>query len=72
MSQDDITPAHMPIALLRAAEEQIEKEEVAAAFVLLLMEDDTIWFDGCSYKRKDLLWALDRMKHIIMTEAENS
>jgi len=70
MTITDISPVHKPIALIREAERVIQEDgDITAAFVLMIREDDSVWFDGAADKRKDLLWAMERLKFELMQTA---
>ncbi len=64
----DITPDHEPVKLLRSLEKKAKKSK--AAFVVLLCDDDSLDYDGCGVRAKDLLWALERMKQQVMDGCE--
>ncbi len=62
----DITPPHLPIAV---AKDMMERAPKAVAAVAALVEEDgTLWYDCAGYKRKDVLWALQKMIFEIMED----
>lgn len=62
----DITPHHEPISLAR---EMVERAPGAAAGVCVLVKPDgSIWYDMAGHHRADVMWALQRMVHTLMSE----
>ena len=62
----DITPEHNPIGIIRIALKECKERECVTAFVLLVRKDGSIWHDGCSNTRENMLWALEREKQRLM------
>ena len=60
----DITPAHEPIGIAR----QMVKHAIGAkaGLYVLMGDDDKLSWDMAGHCRKDLLWALERMKQELM------
>lgn len=62
----DITPLHEPIALAR---EMVERAPDATAAVCILVKSDgSLWYDMSGHRRVDVMWALQRMIHVLMSE----
>ena len=64
----DITPMQDPIGLARDMEVRAQDKDFVAGFYLLMTEDGKLYYDGCSERRADLLWALERMKAEILAD----
>lgn len=64
----DITPDFKPVKLLRSLEGRAK--ESSAAFVVLLGEDDRMYYKGAGLTAKDLLWALEKMKQLVIEEED--
>lgn len=62
----DITQGHEPVALAR--DMLAKAPECKAGFAMLENPDGSLWFEGVGHRKKDLLWALERLKHDIITE----
>lgn len=62
----DITPNHEPVKLLRSLEKRAK--ESTAAFVVLLGKDDVLRYNGAGVTAKDLLWALEKMKQLVIND----
>ncbi len=63
---EDITPNHEPISLAR---EMVERAPGAAAgLCVLVREDGSVWYDMAGHQRADVLWALQRMIHTLMSD----
>ena len=62
----DITPEHAPAALAKAMLRRAPG--AAAGCVVLVKEDGSIWYDMAGHKRIHVLWALQRMIHLLMEE----
>ena len=64
----NITPAHKPISL---AKEMVERApESSSALCVLVQSDGKLWYDMAGHRQLEILWALQRMIHILMSEAE--
>ncbi len=64
----DITPDHEPIAL---AKEMVERAPGCKAAVCVLVKaDGKLWYDMSGHERAYIMWALQRLTHILMAEAE--
>ena len=62
----DITPAHEPISL---AKEMVERAPgCKAALCVLVKADGKLWYDMSGHERVYIMWALQRMVNILMTE----
>lgn len=64
----DITPMQDPIGLARDMVVRAQTENCKAAFYMLVDEDDELIYDGCAEQRKELLWALERLKAILLAD----
>lgn len=60
----DITPPDEPIALAR--DMVAEAPGCIAAVCALVRADGTLWMDCCGHERHEILWALQKMIHILM------
>lgn len=66
MKIHDITPSHNPISIARDMVDLAPS--CVAGFYVLLDKNDVLIYDGAGMKRKDLLWALERLKIELMGE----
>ncbi len=65
----DITPEHEPIALARKME--AEAIGARAGVAILIGEDGELWYRMAGRERAYIMWALQRMVHMLMdTEPE--
>jgi hypothetical protein len=62
----DITPLHNPVSLARQMVKDAEDEGSIAGFYILLNTDDSLTYQGAGVTSKDLLWALERMKGLVL------
>ena len=62
----DITPEHIPVALIREFADENRLKDAKAAFVIWLDKDDELQFEFCGLQSKDVLWALKRMEQRLM------
>ena len=58
---------HDPVGLLEDGLEQAHARKAAAAVVVLVDGEGKLWFDCAGYHKKDVLWALERMKLELLT-----
>jgi len=61
----DITPDFKPISLIRSVEEKAK--ESVAAFIVLVNKDGDLYYDGNGVTRQNLIWALRKLEHEIMS-----
>ncbi len=59
----DITPEHSPLALARLMLEAAP--DATAGFYCLIDKDDALNYEIAGMQRKDILWAIERMKQIL-------
>jgi len=65
----DITPEHEPIALARRM--AVEAVGARAGVAILISEDGSLWYRMAGRERAYIMWALQRMIHMLMdTEPE--
>ena len=65
----DITPEHEPIALARKM--AVEAIGARAGVAILISEDGSLWYRMAGRERAYIMWALQRMIHMLMaTEPE--
>ncbi len=65
----DITPEHEPIALARKM--VTEAVGARAGVAILISEDGSLWYQMAGHERAYIMWALQRMVHLLMdTEPE--
>ncbi len=63
----DITPGHLPVALLRAALEKAEEMDAMAGAVVLVSKISNedrrrFWYDACGHENWAVLWAIEQMR----------
>ncbi len=61
----NITPNFQPIALLKANEGRAKKS--TGALLVLVNKDGDLYWDGCGVSQENLLWALRKLEHEIMS-----
>lgn len=66
----DITPAHEPIAVAR--EMVVRAPGCTAGVCILVKPDGTLWYDMAGSQRCEVLWALNRLSHVLMIAADEA
>ena len=67
----DITPEHNPLSLARDMIKLAEDPECVAGFYMVSFDDGSMRSDGCCYKKKDLLWAIEKLKMRVLGKYVN-
>jgi len=68
MDIPDITPDHNPVSLAR---DMVDKAPgCIAGFYCLVREDNAMAYDMAGLQRQDILWALERMKILLLRGVE--
>lgn len=64
----DITPLHDPVSLARVMGRKAQTGEFTAGFYILVRPDGTMDFDGCADQRMELVWALEKLKLMLLQD----